>query len=67
MAARKKSAAKKVEPERSVTGAELVNGRPFFTVYNGVRMNRTEYLAASRAERKAAVVEELRAAAGDSD
>lgn len=45
--------------ERSTTGAELINGAPYFGVYGGVRMNRTEYLVASADERKAAFIEEL--------
>lgn len=58
--AKKAAAKKKPAAEKSVTGVELINGHPFFAVHNGVRMNRREWLDATRPERQKKLAGDLR-------
>lgn len=46
---------------RSATGAPLVDGLPLFAFLDGVPMHRRQWLAATKADRKAALVDALRA------
>jgi hypothetical protein len=51
----------------SSTGVELVDGSPFFALVDGVRMNRRQWLDATREQRKAIIVAQLRAQAEGMD
>ena len=44
---------------RSATGAELIDGAPFFAEVDGVRMNRRQYLAATKDTRAADLIAAL--------
>lgn len=54
-------------PDYSATGVELIDGRPYFATYDGVRMNRKQWLDATRPARTAELVEALRLAAEPDD
>lgn len=47
----------------SVTGAEIIDGAPYFATVEGQRMNRRQWLAATADARKAQLVADLRAEA----
>ena len=47
----------------SATGAEMIDGLPYFATLNGVKVNRRQWIEATRPQRKAALVAELRAEA----
>ena len=65
---RKRTACEKSTPVvRSATGAELIDGRPFFATFNGERMHRAQWLAATADDRKAALVAELNRAAEEGE
>lgn len=50
---------------RSATGVELIDGAPFFAEQDGVRMNRRQWLEATKQDRKAAFIEALTAPADE--
>lgn len=45
----------------SATGADIIDGAPYFATLNGQRMNRRQYLDATKAARKAAFIAALTA------
>lgn len=47
----------------SVTGVEMVDGLPVFATLNGVKVNRRQWIEATRPGRKAQLVADLRAEA----
>lgn len=51
--------ARKKAIEKTSTGAELIDGLPFFAEYKGKRMNRPQWLKASQEERRKKVVDDL--------
>lgn len=44
----------------SATGAELIDGQPYFAMLNGVKVNRRQYIDQTRPARKDALVAALR-------
>lgn len=70
MAARRKTTPPKAKPSPapigehgpetvSVTGVELIDGRPFFAEHDGVRMHRRQWLEATRDQRSAELITAL--------